>query len=63
MGLIICILENMQGKLDQDLHQIVNFLTEELKFLGTIESKASKFKSTILQAIAMAFAYNASATF
>jgi hypothetical protein len=63
MGLIICILENMPGKLDQDLHQIVTFLTEELKFLGTIKGKAANFKSTILQAIAMAFAYNASATF
>lgn len=63
MGLIVAILENMQGRLDQDLPQILTFLTDELEFLSSIKTKANNFKSMILQAIAMMFVYNSQATF
>lgn len=58
MGLIVAILENMQGKLDNDLPQILTFLTDELQFLSSIKTKANNFQSMILQAIAMMFVYN-----
>jgi hypothetical protein len=48
MGLIVAILENMQGKLDQDLPQILSFLTDELQFLSSIKTEAKNFKSMIL---------------
>jgi hypothetical protein len=59
MGLIVAILENMQGRLDQDLPQILKFLIDELQFINTLkEGKATNFKSMILQGISMMFAYN-----
>jgi hypothetical protein len=63
MGLIVAILENMQGKLDQDLPQILSLLTGELQFLSSIKTEAKNFKSMILQAISMMFVYNSQATF
>lgn len=63
MGLIIAIFENMQGKIDSELATLVLIIAEELTFLSTVESKAANFKSSALQAIAMAFSYNAMQTF
>ena len=48
MGLIVAIFENMQGNIDSDLGELINFIVEELQFLSTVEGKASKFKSTTL---------------
>jgi hypothetical protein len=65
MNLIIAVLENMQGKIDNALPQFISFLVEELKFVVEQGKKVSgqKYKSMILQAISMCFSYNAQATF
>lgn len=62
MGLIIAILENMQGKIDGDLPHIVGILSEELNYLNDKKGKKN-YKSMILQAFSMCFAYNAMLTF
>ena len=65
MNLIIAILENMQGMIDDKMPQIVGFLTNELSFLQQKGSDVNhkNFKTMILQAFAMCFSYNASMTF
>lgn len=63
MSLMVAIFENMQGRIDSDVPTLLGFLIAELEFLGTVDSKALKFKSMILQALAMCFSYNAALTF
>lgn len=63
MGLLVAIFENMQGKIDADIPTLLNYIVSELEFLNSVSAKALKFKSMILQALAMCFSYNAALTF
>ena len=65
MNLIIAILENMQGMVDDKMPQIIGFLTNELSFLNQKGSDVNhkNFKVMILQAISMCFSYNSTLTF
>lgn len=62
MGLIIAILENMQGKIDSDIPNLLQILIEELVHVNDKKGKKN-YKSMILQSISMCFAYNAVLTF
>lgn len=63
MGFIVALLENMAGKLNQELPQILTFLLDELKFCQTKQHPPKQYTSMILQAIAMTFAYDPVLTF
>lgn len=63
MSLIVAIFENMHGRIDADIPVLLGYLVSELEFLSTVEAKALKFKSMILQALAMCFSYNSALTF
>ena len=64
VGLIIAILENMQGKIDADLPHIIGILVAELQHENEQGKKSKKnYMSMILQAFSMCFAYNSLLTF
>ena len=61
MGLIIALLENMQGKIDEHIGHILNLVVQELNYVK--KKKAAKFKGAILEAFASLFTYNAGLVF
>jgi len=64
MNLVIALLENMQGMIDQALPQIITIITEELNFLlSAKETYVKKYKSMLLQTMSMCFSYNTALTF
>ena len=63
MNLIIAILENMQGMIDNALPELLNFITSEITNLAGMSKPPENFKSICLQALSMAFAYNSTLTF
>jgi hypothetical protein len=48
MGLIVSMLENMQGLIDQDMPQLMYFIIDELKFVATLPAQPKNYKSMIL---------------
>lgn len=65
MNLIISMLENMIGQINDELPSLVKILVEELQFLESNKDRISysKYKAMVLQAFSMCFNYNASLTF
>lgn len=65
MGLIVCLLENMINQLDNEFPTVLDFVLQELNFCETNTNtiNSEKYKSMILQALAMCFNYNAALTF
>lgn len=59
VSIIIVLFENMQGKLDNELPRLLGFVLNDLDHQETLgEEAARKYKSMLLQAISMSFAYN-----
>lgn len=63
MNLLIAILENMQGRVDQDLGAIIGVITSELDWVNSKEKGYKKYRLMVLQALAMCFTYNSALTF
>ena len=63
INLLIALLENMEGKLNEKLPELIGMLAGELAFLNTQGSNGKNFKVMLLQAISMCFSYNATLTF
>jgi len=63
MNLLIAILENMQGRVDQDLGAIVGIVTSELNWVNSKEKGYRNYRLMVLQALAMCFTYNSALTF
>ena len=63
MNLLISIFENMQGMIDQEFPTLLKFVVDELAFASSLEQPPKKFIQSILQALSMAFLYNAQMTF
>lgn len=63
MNLLIAILENMQGRVDQDLGAIIGVITSELNWVNSKEKGYRNYKLMVLQALAMCFTYNSALTF
>ena len=59
MNLLICIFENMQGIIDQEFPLLLKFVVDELAFATNLQQPPKKFIQAILQALSMAFLYNA----
>ena len=63
MGVLIAILEDMHGKIDSGLPNILEILMDELKHATSKKNPSKNYTSMILQAFAMAFAYNSMIVF
>ena len=63
VSVIVCLLENMPGKLDEDLPQMLVFLADELNHLYIAMDCWKAYQSMVLQGFAMAFAYNSNLVF
>lgn len=63
MNLLIAILENMQGRVDQNLAGIVSVITAELHWVNSKEKGYKNYRLMVLQALAMCFVYNSTLTF
>ena len=63
ISLIIALFENMQGKLDNELPQLLTFLSNEVAHQQHLKDSPLKehsvpYLSFLLQAVSMAFTYN-----
>lgn len=63
MNLLIAILENMQGRVDQNLGGIIGVVTSELNWVNSKEKGYKNYRLMVLQALAMCFTYNSELTF
>jgi len=59
MNFIIALLENLGGKIDDQLPQIISLVLDELSFISTLDKKPTKFESLCLQALSSCFMNNA----
>ena len=62
LNLLVVILENMQGMIDNELQTIVGIIVKELDFVRG-RKQANGYRSMCLQTLASAFTYNAQLTF
>jgi len=62
INLIIAVLENMQGKVDGDLKDIINIVVQEIQWVSQKKGYAH-YKSMLLQCMAMCFTYNSALAF
>jgi len=63
MGLIIAILENMQGAIDNEFPVLLKIVLDELAHMSTIKDASKAYIQSILQTISIAFLYNAQMAF
>lgn len=63
MNLIIALLENMRGRIDQDLASIIGVITSELVWVNGKEKGFRNYRSMVLQAAATCFTYNSDLAF
>ena len=63
MNPLIAILENMQGRVDQNLAGIIGVITSELNWVNSKEKGYKNYRLMVLQALAMCFTYNGALTF
>lgn len=64
ISVIIALFENMHGKLDNAVPQLLFIIVNELQFLASCaDTGAETVESALYQAFAMAFSYNSTAVF
>ena len=63
VGMIVAMFENMHGRLDSDVPQLLSFVLDELQHQATLSDPSKQFGSMLRQAIAMALAYDARLVF
>jgi len=63
MGLIIAILENMQGTIDNEFPVLLKIVLDELAHMNSLEEPSKSYIQSILQTISIAFLYNAQMAF
>lgn len=56
--MIVALLENMHGKIDESIPQLLSVLSQELDIQRLLDSPSKQYKSLVLQALSMAFAYD-----
>lgn len=63
VNIIVAMFENMHGKLDNDLPQLLTFLLDELNHKHTLSYPSKPYELVLLQAISMSFTYNSRLVF